>query len=135
MTDGDVQMARQEVYGSKKTIRIELDSQVGTSEPALGSGEMSPAYRNNGGFKKAAAKMSPVGNETKWPRKDNAFMAKNALSYQEYESKIWMERPRDQYETQLEWLAYAIMGILISLTAFVMDLIEESLVHFKDHYT
>ena len=62
-----------------KTITIEIDSEP--DDLKLDEGEMSPAYKNNLNFKRAAAKMGPVGNETKWPRKDNAFMGKQSLSY------------------------------------------------------
>ena len=57
-----------------KTITIEIDSEV--SDIKIDDGEMSPAFKNNLNFKRAAAKMPAVGNETKWPRKDNAFMGK-----------------------------------------------------------
>jgi chloride channel 7 len=96
---------------------------------------MSPAYKNNLNFKRAAAKMPAAGNEAKWPRKDNYFMGKQSLSYQEDQAKIWRNRVPDKYEVYFEWLAYGVLGIVIGLTAYIMDLIEESLVHFKDHYT
>jgi len=38
-------------------------------------------------------------------------------------------------EVILEHLAYILLGVLIGLAAYVMDIIEESLVHFKDHFT
>ena len=68
---------------NKKTIRIEIDSSnTQVSEAAFElEGRISPAFKNNNNFVKAAAKMGPVGNETHWPRKDNAFMAKQSLSY------------------------------------------------------
>jgi len=96
---------------------------------------MSPAFKNNNNFVKAAAKMPAIGNETKWPRKDNAFMAKQSLSFQEANSKIWQEREVGEHETFIEWGSYVVVGILVGSTALVMDIIEESLVHFKDHMT
>jgi hypothetical protein len=42
-----------------KTITIEIDSEV--SDLKLDDGEMSPAYKNNLNFKRAAAKMPAVG--------------------------------------------------------------------------
>lgn len=116
-----------------KTITIEIDSEL--SETNLSEGEMSPAYKNNLNFKRAAAKMPAVGNETRWPRKDNYFMGKQSLSYQEAESKIWINRIPDKYESVIEWTAYGVLGIMIGATTWLMDLIEESLIHFKDHYT
>ena len=62
-------------------------------------------------------------------------MGKQSLSYQENEAKIWRNRIPEKYESYLEWTAYGVLGILIGATAYIMDLIEESLVHFKDHYT
>jgi hypothetical protein len=96
---------------------------------------MSPAFKNNNNFVKAAAKMPAVGIETKWPRKDNAFMAKQSLSFQEALSKVWQERDVGDREVYIEWGCYVVVGILIGVTALIMDLIEESLVHFKDHMT
>ena len=80
-----------------KVIQIEVDSE-NSSRVDQGDGWMSPAHRNNQGFKKAGVKMSAVGNETNWPRKDNAYMGKQALSYQEYESRVWQERVKGHYE-------------------------------------
>lgn len=120
----------------KKTIRIEIDdSNDSQQEAAANPGQVSPAFKNNNNFVKAAAKMAPIGNEKVYPRKDNAYMGKQSLSYQEYESNVWQRRIPAKYETQKEWLAYFAMGIFIGGTGFIMDMIEESLVHFKDHFT
>ena len=62
-------------------------------------------------------------------------MGKQSLPFQEYESKVWHNRPKDKYEARYEWAAYAFLGVLIGGTAYIMDMIEETLVHFKDHYT
>ena len=59
----------------KKTIKIEIDSED-SEKASKPPGQMSPAFRNNRGFRRSAAKMSAIGNETKWPRRDNAFTAK-----------------------------------------------------------
>jgi chloride channel 7 len=58
-----------------KTITIEIESQE-SDFPMDEYGEMSPAYKNNLNFKRAAAKMPAIGDETSWPRKDNYFMGK-----------------------------------------------------------
>ena len=42
-----------------KTITIEIDSEASDHKPD--EGEMSPAYKNNLNFKRAAAKMPAVG--------------------------------------------------------------------------
>jgi hypothetical protein len=62
-------------------------------------------------------------------------MGKQSLSYQEEQSNVWQNRPKDPYENYFEWATYGVMGVLIGMTAYIMDLIEEALVHFKDHYT
>jgi hypothetical protein len=62
-------------------------------------------------------------------------MGKQSLSYQEEQSRVWQNRLQQPYESYYEWTAYGVLGFLIGVTAYVMDLIEESLVHFKDHYT
>ena len=95
---------------------------------------MSPAFEGHQ-FKKAAKKMNAVGNETSFPRNDNYYMGMESLSYQDYESKIFKDRKDVWYEKYLEWFLYAMMGMGIGFTAFIMDIIEESLVHFKDHFT
>ena len=47
----------------KKTLQIEIDSSANTEEQLSGE-PMSPAYKNNKDFKRAASKMPPVGNES-----------------------------------------------------------------------
>jgi hypothetical protein len=88
---------------------------------------------------KAGKMMGAVGietfNENKHCRDDNYFMGKQSLSYQEYETAIWKNRPPVKYENFIEWFAYVVCGILTGLCGFMMDTIEESLVHFKDHFT
>jgi hypothetical protein len=101
---------------------------------------VSPASGTNASYKNAAVKMTPVGNEINypkenWPRKDNIFMGKQSLSYQEYESAIWKNREVKPYEKYAEWAMYVFLGILTGLSGFLMDTIEETLVHFKDHFT
>ena len=62
---------------TRKTIRIEIEeSDSGPDDFQGPHREMSPAYRNNNSFVKAAKKMGAVGVETKWPRPDNYFMSK-----------------------------------------------------------
>ena len=96
---------------------------------------MSPAQQANRGFQKAAKKMGAVGDETKFPRDDNFFMGKQSLNYQEAEAAIWKNREPVQGEKYIEWFAYVVLGILTGLSGFLMDTIEETLVHFKDHFT
>ena len=117
----------------KPTIQIEMDESFADNQQP--SGEMSPAQQANRGFQKAAKKMGAVGNETKWPRDDNFFMGKQSLNYQEYETAIWKNRPVGKNEQYIEWFAYVVVGIITGLCGFMMDTIEESLVHFKDHFT
>ena len=57
------------------------------------------------------------------------------MSYQEYDSAIWKNREVKGYEKYAEWGMYVLLGILTGLSGFVMDTIEETLVHFKDHFT
>jgi hypothetical protein len=77
--------------------------------------------------------MSPNGNETSWPRKDNAFMAKNSVSYNDAMSKVWLERPIGKYENLIEVCLLVLCGCIIAFSAFIMDIIEEYLIHLKDH--
>ena len=79
--------------------------------------------------------MPGPGNETKWPRRDKAYMAKQSLSYQELNSRVWQHKQDGPYELYFEYGAYVLVGVLIGCCGFLMDVIEESLVHFKDHFT
>lgn len=123
-----------DVSKHKKTIKIEIDDSLDSIEKQQ-NGEISPALKNHNNFVKAAAKMPPVGIETSYPRKDNAFMVKQSLNYQEVDSNIWRNREVDKYEVQIEWFTYFVLGVFVGATGFLMDLIEETLVHFKDHFT
>ena len=67
----------------KKAIALNInteDDEFSEDDPTHEK-QMSPAFKNNNNFEKAALKMPGPGNETKWPRRDNAFMAKQSLSY------------------------------------------------------
>jgi hypothetical protein len=79
--------------------------------------------------------MSPVGIETTWPRKDNVYKHKQSLNYQDLESRVWLHREPGRWETHIEYAAYIVLGLMIGLTAFVMDILEEFLIHFKDKFT
>ena len=122
----------------KPTIQIEMEASFDENQKAS-DGEMSDAIQANRGYSKAGKKMGAVGNETftekKQTRDDNFFMGKQSLSYQEYETAIWKNRPPVQGEVFIEWFAYVVLGIFTGLCGFMMDTIEESLVHFKDHFT
>ena len=131
----DPELGAKPSFKTKKTIKIEIDEDSKTSLESPAPKQMSPAFKNNNNFVKAAAKMGPVGIETSWPRKDNAFMAKQSLSYQEHDSRVWQLRPRSPNEQIYETAAYIMLGVFIGATAALMDLIEETLVHFKDHFT
>ena len=125
------------VNQKKTTIHIEMNADF---DGDYDTGQVSPASGANPGYKNATVKMAPVGNEInypkeKWPRADNIFMGKQSLSYQEYESAIWKNREVKGYEKYAEWGMYVILGILTGLSGFLMDTIEETLVHFKDHFT
>jgi len=84
-----------------RTIQIEINESEENVQikKEKKPGEISPAFEHNVGFKKAAKKMPAIGNETKFPRNDNAFMAKESLSYDDSNSKIWLERPKKFYES------------------------------------
>lgn len=86
-------------------------------------------------FKKqvVATKMPAIGNETVFPRKDNAFKAKNCLNYNDSLSKVWQNRPRNKWEGWIQTGCFILIGILIAICALIMDIIEEGLIHFKDH--
>jgi hypothetical protein len=49
-------------------------------------------------------------------------------------SKVWLDRPIGKYEDAIETFLLVLSGFLIAFSAFIMDIIEESLIHFKDHW-
>ena len=80
-----------------------------------------------------ATKMPAAGRDKLFPRKDNAFKAKQSIGYNDSFSKVWQNRPINKWGSSMEISCYLLIGVLIAFCALIMDIIEESLIHFKDH--
>lgn len=75
--------------------------------------------------------MPNFGTTIAFPRRDNVYKKFNSLPYDEVESIIWKQREHDERSGDefRMWIAHAITGLVIGVTAFVMDRLEEALVN------
>ena len=74
--------------------------------------------------------MPNSGHTTEFPRVDNMYKNKESIPFDEHESIVWKQRDHDDStldEFKL-WVAHALCGLLIGVTTFFMDKIEEFLV-------
>ena len=72
--------------------------------------------------------MPAVGKTFIFPREDNVFKKKESLPYDEIQTQVWIERPKERQKEHLkEWLAYILLGLGIGSTAFLMSSLEEFL--------
>lgn len=66
--------------------------------------------------------MPAVGHTLEFPRKDTAYRKKESLPFDECYSNVWKNRPRnEEREKVARWLAFALAGLAIGITAFFMD--------------
>lgn len=66
--------------------------------------------------------MPAVGHTLEFPRRDTVYKKKESLPFDEFYSNVWKNRPRDdRKEKCLKWLVFAIAGVAIGVTAFLMD--------------
>jgi chloride channel 7 len=78
--------------------------------------------------------MPGKGRTTIFPRIDNLYKKKESLPYDEAQTLVWVNRPHEHTKEALkEWLAYALMGIAVGLTAFIMKIMEEAILEFTLH--
>jgi hypothetical protein len=78
--------------------------------------------------------MPAVGNTSAFPRADNLYKAKESIPFDECQSKVWRDRPTNETKEAIkEWGAYAMIGLLIGITAFLMKLLEEWLLEMGVH--
>lgn len=62
-------------------------------------------------------------------------MAKKSLNFDLMRTKIYIERGRNATVVLMEWVAFAITGVLTGLTAAIMTYIEEHLTDFRKETT
>ena len=75
--------------------------------------------------------MDPRFSEKVYPRKDNIFQHKKSLDFDLMRSKLYVERKRDGCEILMEWIGFALIGVLTGLTAAIMSNIEEKITEFR----
>ena len=80
--------------------------------------------------------MATVGKTLIFPREDNVYEKKESIGYDEIQTRVWADRPRQrQKEHVKEWGAYAILGVFLGLAAFIMSTMEEHLSSLISHNT
>lgn len=77
-------------------------------------------------------KMGAKFNDTEFPRADNYYRKKESLSYQEIYSRVWHHRKKEKCEDFLDILSFIVLGVLVGLVGFGMDVVEMLLVYYKD---
>lgn len=76
--------------------------------------------------------MPNSGNTTEFPRKDNVYKKKESIPYDEHRSVVWKskdDKPSKKSQEIRSWFVHALIGALIGITTFVMDIMEEFLVN------
>ena len=80
--------------------------------------------------------MPGIGYTTEFPRTDNVFKKKESLAYDEAQSNVWINRPKDvQKEIWIEWSMMFLIGFCVGSTAYVMKVIEEELIKLCNELT
>jgi len=80
--------------------------------------------------------MSAVGKTLIFPREDNIYKGKESIGYDEINTKVWVDRPKQRQKEHLkEWLAYILLGFFLGIAAFMMATLEESLSAYIAHGT
>ena len=87
--------------------------------------------------KKVAPKgMSAVGKTMVYPREDTIFKSKESLPYDEVESLVWVDRPRQKrVEHTKMWFAHFLVGLFVGIVAFIMVIFEEVINDHVGEYT
>ena len=65
--------------------------------------------------------MDPRMSQKIYPRRDNIFQHKKSLDFDLIRSKIMVSRQKDRCQIMMEWVAYALVGLLTGLTAAIMS--------------
>ena len=74
--------------------------------------------------------MNAIGKTCVFPRRDNQYKKKESLPYDEALANVWRERPcLETREAFMEWIAYGFVGVGVGVVAFIMEIVEEHLVH------
>lgn len=74
--------------------------------------------------------MPNYGNTRTFPRRDTKYMMMDSIPYDEAEAIVWKQREHDDraFDELRMWVAHAITGLVVGVTAFAMDRLEETLV-------
>ena len=77
---------------------------------------------------KGPAGMSAVGKTLVFPREDNIYKGKQSIPYDEIQTKVWRNRAAvRKAEHVREWTVYVLIGLLTGIVAFLMIVLEETL--------
>lgn len=77
----------------------------------------------------APVAMSYMGHTLEFPRKDNQYKKKESIPYDEFHSQVWVRGSKNDWKENIKyWFVYMLGGVLIGITAFCMDKLEETLV-------
>jgi hypothetical protein len=67
-----------------------------------------------------------------YPRPDQAYESKSSIDFAVFKSNIYQRfYPRGSRITMYSWLIFAIVGILMGICAFIVDVVVENLVFWK----
>ena len=78
--------------------------------------------------------MDPRFSAKVYPRRDDIYKTKKSLDFDLIRSKIMVERERDNLDIFMEWVAFAMIGILTGLTAAIMSNLEEMITTFRRNH-
>jgi H+/Cl- antiporter ClcA len=86
---------------------------------------LSVAHNTN---KKLVA-MPSLGHTSEFPRRDNAYRQKNSLPFDEIQTQIMKNRPRNRRrEAITEWVLMAFIGFFTGIIGFIMKIMEEEII-------
>ena len=67
-----------------------------------------------------------------YPRPDVGYEARSSIDYQVVKSNIYQRfYPRGSRVSMAYWMVFAMIGVLMGISAFIVDLIVENLVFYK----
>ena len=113
---------------TSKEFTYSLNTEAKEEYEKLNSNNASIANILDPGRLSNVIKMPTVGKTKSFPRVDNFYQKKESLPYDEAQTKLWVNREKNYGKEKLmEWIAYAIVGLLCGTVAFIMILMEEKL--------
>lgn len=75
--------------------------------------------------------MDPRSSFASYPRRDKIFTHKKSLDFQSCYAKVFLVQRLDAIDSFVEFVIYAIIGILVGFTCSIVSNIEEKLTLFR----